>query len=161
MPLFLFQKGEAMHINVVRLEAVKDKTVEYGTRQIKSPEDLAKLGFRLIGNADREVFYTVCLSTRNTINAVHLVSVGSLTASVVHPREVYKLAVINNSASVAFLHNHPSGNSAPSNEDIQVTRQLIEAGKVLGIRVLDHVIVGDETSYSLSENNDCDFTQEV
>jgi DNA repair protein RadC len=158
MPLFLFQKGESMHIDVVRLEVVRDKTVEYGNKRINSPEDLATLGFKLIGNADREVFLTVCLSTKNTINAVHPVSMGSLNTSVVHPREVYKLAVINNSASVAFLHNHPSGDAEPSKEDIKVTRQLVDAGKVLGIRVLDHVIVGDEAFYSLSDNNVCDFS---
>jgi len=108
------KKGEEMNINVVRLEVVKEKSVEYGSKQIKCAIDLAKIGFKLLGRADREIFYVVCMNAKNGINAVHVVSVGSLTASIVHPREVFKLAVISNSASVAFLHNHPSGNVQPS-----------------------------------------------
>ena len=147
-----------MKIDIVRLEMVKDKTVDYETRHIKNPEDLANLGYRLLGKADREIFLAVCLNTRNAINAVNVVSVGSLTTSVVHPREVYKLAIMTNSAGIALLHNHPSGETEPSKEDIKMTRQLIDAGRVLGIRVLDHVIVGDGAFYSFSENMIFDFS---
>ncbi len=146
-----------MRINVVRLEAVKDRSIEYGKKRIKGPEDLAELGFKLLGRADREMTLTVCLSANHNINALHVVSIGSLTASVVHPREVYKLAILSNAVAIALMHNHPSGNLKPSKEDIEITARLIEAGKLLGIKMLDHVVVGDSEFYSFADHTTCDF----
>ena len=146
-----------MRIDVVRLEVVRDRTVTYGKKKITQPEDLASLGFKLLGKADREMTLVVCLNANNRINALHVASVGSLTSSIVHPREVYKLAVVSNSAAIALLHNHPSGNLKASKEDIQITKKLIEAGKLLGIKLLDHLIIGDRAFYSLSQNDVCDF----
>jgi len=100
-----------------------------------------------VSRLDREVFYVVCLSARNEIIGRHLVSMGSLTGSVVHPREVFKPAILSNAAAVILVHNHPSGNPAPSSEDIQITKQLVEAGKILGIRVLDHLVLGGGQGY--------------
>lgn len=149
-----------MRIDVVRLEAVKDRTIEYGKRKIKGPKDLAELGFKLLSRADRESTLTVCLNANSHINALHVVSIGSLTTSIVHPREVYKLAILSNSVAIALLHNHPSGNIKPSTEDVELTDRLIEVGKLLGIKMLDHVIVGDSEDsgfYSLVEHQTCNF----
>jgi len=136
---------------------VRERVIEYENGQISCPDDLADLGFKLLDRADREVTLVVCLNAKHHVNAVHVVSMGSLTASLVHPREVYKPAILSNSAAIALVHNHPSGNTEPSREDIELTRLLIEAGKVLGIPLVDHVIVGDGAFCSLSNRNVCEF----
>jgi len=147
-----------MKIDVVRLEVVKEKSVEYGTRQIRCAEDLADLGQKLIGKADREVFIVVCMNAQNGINAINVVSIGSLTASIVSAREVFKLAVVSNSAAIALMHNHPSGSVKPSKEDIEITKQLIEAGKLLDIDVVDHIIVSEGNHYSFLDKGVCTFS---
>jgi len=147
-----------MKVDIVRLEVVKEKSVEYGTRQIRCAEDLADLGQKLIGKADREVFIVVCMNAQNGINAINVVSIGSLTASIVSAREVFKLAVVSNSAAIALMHNHPSGNVKPSKEDIEITKQLIEAGKLLDIDVVDHIIVSEGNHYSFLDKGVCTFS---
>ena len=95
---------------------------------------------------DQEQFVVACLDTKHRVQCVVKVTVGTLDASLVHPREVFKPAIIEGSAAVLLSHNHPSGSTEPSREDIQVTDRLTEAGKILGISVLDHIIYGDGTS---------------
>jgi DNA repair protein RadC len=93
---------------------------------------------------DRECFVLLTLDQKNRIIDQHLISMGTLTASLVHPREVYRPAILDSAAAVAFVHNHPSGDSTPSPEDKTITERLKSCGELLGIRVLDHVIIGDE-----------------
>ncbi len=83
------------------------------------------------------------LNTKNNITGINVVSIGSLNSSLVHPREVFKAAILGNAAAIILAHNHPSGDPSPSPEDLEITRRLVEAGKILGIEVLDHVIIGD------------------
>ena len=118
---------------------------------IRGPEDLFKLLRPKIGKADREHFVAVLLSSRNTVIGIETVSVGSLNASIVHPREVFKTAILHSAASIALAHNHPSGDAEPSNEDIAITRRMLEAGRLLGIELLDHVIVARKTFTSFKE----------
>lgn len=92
---------------------------------------------------DKEHFWTIGLNTRNVVKYIDLTSLGTLNASLVHPREVFRLAVMKDMASIILGHNHPSGSIEPSKEDQQITRRLIEAGRILGIEVLDHVIIGN------------------
>lgn len=99
---------------------------------------------------DQEQFVVACLDTKHRVQCVVRVTVGTLDASLVHPREVFKPAIIEGSSAVILSHNHPSGNTTPSREDINVTDQLTEAGKLLGISVLDHIIHGDGTNEVLS-----------
>ncbi len=99
-------------------------------------------------NCDREKFIAVHLNTKNQIISYEVVSVGSLNASIVHPREVFKGAILSNAASVIICHNHPSGDPNPSKEDTQLTNRLEEAGKILGIEILDHVIFAGSNFYS-------------
>ncbi len=109
---------------------------------ISTPEDVvAVCGPRLRG-LDREHFLTLALNTKNRLLRVIEVSVGSLNASIVHPRELFKRAVTLSAASVVVVHNHPSGDPSPSGADIQLSRRIVKAGDVLGIEVLDHVIIG-------------------
>lgn len=99
----------------------------------------------------KEKFFVVCLSSSNKIIKYDLISVGSLNASIVHPREVFKVAIESNSANIILIHNHPSGNDEPSNEDIQLTKKLVEAGKLLEIQVFDHIIIAGNKYTSLVE----------
>ncbi|WP_029421719.1 JAB domain-containing protein [Alicyclobacillus macrosporangiidus] len=132
-------------ITVVRVELVKERTLKYeGSRRIRCAEDAANIFRDYIGNADREMFVVMVLSTKHNVNAIHTVSLGILDASIVHPREVFKPAILSNASSVIVGHNHPSGDPEPSPEDEAVTRRLVEAGKILGIDVLDHIVIGDE-----------------
>lgn len=120
-------------------------------RAIRSPEDVASAVKDLImeemRNYDREHFRVMYLDRKGGLLAWEDVSVGGLHSSIVHPREVFKTAVKKSAASLILVHNHPSGDPTPSPEDIEITRRLIEAGKIMGIEVLDHVIIG-ESSYS-------------
>jgi DNA repair protein RadC len=137
------------------------RRLEAGPREgkslIKSPEDVVgAIGGTLKGKK-REHFLTLLLDTRNRLIRVATVSMGSLDSSIVHPREVFKEAISASAASVIFVHNHPSGDAEPSEDDIELTRRLVEAGKLLGILVLDHVIVGDGAFVSLKGSKDLRF----
>ena len=114
-----------------------------GRPVISSPADVDRLLRGRIANLDRENFVVVLLNTKNEVIETSTVSVGTLSASLVHPREVFKPAVRASAASVVLAHNHPSGKVEPSREDREVTRRLGEAAGILGIEMLDHVIVGD------------------
>jgi DNA repair protein RadC len=102
----------------------------------------------------KEVFYCLLLDTRNRYLREERISEGSLTSSLVHPREAFRAAVRESASAVIFSHNHPSGDPSPSREDADLTRRLWEAGKVLGIRVLDHVIVGETRHYSFADEGE-------
>lgn len=118
---------------------------------INSPSDVADLVMEEMRCLDREHFRIILLSTRNNVLGISSVSVGSLNSSIVHPRECFKEAIRRNANSIILLHNHPSGDPAPSREDLDITRRLTEGGKILGIEVLDHVIIGDKKYVSLKE----------
>ena len=118
---------------------------------ITSPAEVAKLLMESMRHLDREHFKIVVLNTKNQVLATELISVGSLSSSIVHPREIFKGPLRRSAAAVVLCHNHPSGDPAPSPEDVEVTRRLIEAGRILGIEVLDHVIIGDNRYASLRE----------
>ena len=100
----------------------------------------------------KEHFWVIGLNTRNTIQYIDLVSLGTLNASLVHPREVFRFAIMRAISSTILAHSHPSGDPEPSEEDMKVTRRLVEAGKIIGIEVLDHIILGDgDNFYSFKE----------
>ena len=119
--------------------------------KVNSPRDVYALVAPLVRDADREHFYGVYLNARNQVLAVELISVGSLNASIVHPREVFGPAVEKRAANLIVAHNHPSGETDPSEEDLQLTRRLSQAGEVLGIALLDHLIVANGSWTSLKE----------
>lgn len=138
-------------IEVVRMkQEVKRGRGKYDSFVIRSPHDAIDLIRDLIGDEDREVFLVLVLNTKNMINAVHRCHVGSLNASVVHPREVFKSCILNNGASLIVAHQHPSGDPTPSREDLEVTKRLKEAGNILGIELLDHIIIGGNSNKSKS-----------
>ena len=120
-------------------------------RGVKSPEDMADIFKSYLDGADREYFVVGMLDRKGNVLGLNTVSVGSVSSNVVHPRETFKPAIIIGASSIIVAHNHPSGDTAPSKEDIKVTRRLAEAGAILSIEVLDHVIIGDNY-YSFKEH---------
>ncbi|MBH8596864.1 MULTISPECIES: DNA repair protein RadC [unclassified Thermoactinomyces] len=119
---------------------------------IRSPEDVAQYVMDELRFAKQEHFVCLFLDTKHQVICKKCVFKGSLNASLVHPREIFLEAIRSSSAAVICIHNHPSGDPTPSTEDIHVTERLIEAGQLLGIEVLDHVIIGDQRFFSLREH---------
>jgi DNA repair protein RadC len=116
---------------------------------IRGPDDVVAVIGRRLRKETREHFLVLLLNARHEVLGKETVSVGSLNASIVHPREVFKPAVLASAASVVLVHNHPSGDPEPSEEDVSITKRLVQAGELLGIGVLDHVIVASRGVVSL------------
>ncbi len=116
---------------------------------IKSPQDVAALMMHELRHLDREHFCVLLLNTKNHVLYRETVAIGTLNSSTVHPRELFKTAVRRSAAAVILVHNHPSGDPTPSREDVELTARLREAGRILGIEVLDHVVIGDNKYVSL------------
>lgn len=135
-------------INIVQVQLVKEKSLTYSSKQINCPRDASDIAAEFLAGADREHFVIFCLDTKNNLNAINTVSVGTLNSSLVHPREVYKPAILANSNAIILIHTHPSGDPTPSREDIEVTKRLVEAGNILGIEVVDHLVIGDDGRYA-------------
>jgi DNA repair protein RadC len=123
----------------------------FSEKKISSPKDIADIFIPLLKDELKEKFMLVCLNSANKIIKFETISIGTLNSSVVHAREIFKAAIENSSASVILIHNHPSGNPEPSNEDISVTKKLVETGKVLDIPVYDHLIIAGNTYTSFVE----------
>ncbi|MBE4907878.1 DNA repair protein RadC [Bacillus luteolus] len=145
------KKNRAKRVNIVSIKLIKESTLLYKERSIRSPEDGFKILKDFLSEKDREHFIVISLDTKNQPVSINVCHIGSLNASIVHPREVMKSAILSNAASILVGHNHPSGKVDPSREDIEVTKRLLEAGKIIGIEILDHIIVGDGEYVSLKE----------
>lgn len=115
--------------------------------RINCCEDVAAL-FGSLALESKEHFYAIHLNTKHRILCLDQVSIGSLSSSIVHPREVFKSILVSSAAAVIFVHNHPSGDPAPSSEDKAIHQRLVEAGELLGIRVLDHIIIGRDGAFA-------------
>ena len=116
------------------------------------PGDVAAVLWNYLKDSDREHFAALLLDAKNQLIGLTTISVGDLSSALVHPREVFKAAILANAASVILAHNHPSGDPTPSPEDVAVSRRLHEAGEILGIALLDHVVIGDGARFvSLKE----------
>jgi DNA repair protein RadC len=127
------------------------RTSQVETVTIRSPKDVSNMLAEELRYLNKEHFVCLFLNTKNQVIGKETLSMGSLNASIVHPREVFLAAIKRSSASIVCAHNHPSGDPTPSPEDIQITQRLAEAGHLLGIELLDHIIIGDRTSVSLKE----------
>ena len=138
-------KGIRCRVCLIR-EASTDEVIK-----INNQSDVYELVKDELVNSDREILLSVMLTVRNDLIGVETVSIGSITASTVAPRDVFKSAVLANSVAIIICHNHPSGDLNPSNEDIKITKQLIEVGELLGIKVLDHLIVSNQGYKSLRD----------
>ncbi|MCB2154946.1 DNA repair protein RadC [bacterium] len=123
--------------------------------KISRSDDVFKL-LRDVQQRDRESFFCLHLNTKNEVMAIDEVSRGTVNQSLVHPREVFKAAILSNAHTIIIAHNHPSGDPTPSRQDRDVTRRLVQAGELLGIRILDHVIVGYGDYHSFADNGELD-----
>lgn len=136
----------------LKLMIVREGATPAETRRISVSGDVHALMSGYYRGHDREEFAVLLLDANNSIVGIHTVSIGSLTMSIVHPREVFKAAIISNAAGIILSHNHPAGDPTPSREDRELTYRLAQAGTLLGIRVLDHIIVGNTTYYSFADS---------
>ena len=119
--------------------------------KIEGPEDVARYASPLLRFEQKEHFLVMLLDVRNRVLAMPTISIGSLTASVAHPREIFREAIRYSAANMILIHNHPSGDPTPSREDIQITKQMMKAGEIMGIPVLDHIIIAGDGFLSLKE----------
>ena len=136
--------GNPNEIQVVNIRMVKEPSL-YSTEKITSPEDVKKVIAKELATYDREVFAVLNLKTNGQPINLNICSVGTLDASVVSPREVFKSTILSNSAAFVAIHNHPSGSLNPSQEDMDVTKRLLSCSELLGVKMLDHIIVAGET----------------
>lgn len=141
-------KGYRVYVKLIRKGNRK-----YQPRRMGGPREVYEF-FKPLESMDREVFYTLHLDSSNQIIACEEVSKGSLGGSIVHPREVYKAAILSSAASIIVAHNHPSGDIKPSAEDHSIEKRLYEAGELLGIPLTDSLIIGRGQYYSMKENGD-------
>lgn len=140
-------------INIVSLEIVKESSLLYGPRQCTSVEAAYKLVSPFIKNKDREHLLVVGLNTKNEPTVIHIAHIGTTNQSIAVPRDILKPVLLSNGNRMIVAHNHPSGNVDPSKQDKQLTKRLQEAGKIIGIELMDHLIVApNDIYYSFKEN---------
>ena len=143
-------------ITSLSLQVVKEKNVLYETNKISSPSNIVEI-LRLfeLDKQSEENLIMLALDTKNKVLGYFTISIGTLNSSLVSPREIFKRAMLVNANSIILAHNHPSGDCTPSREDIEATKRIKECGKILGIELLDHIIIGDYGNYkSLRETGD-------
>lgn len=140
---------------MIREVVIKFKPLDTERINVSNPEAVSRFIRSKIGDDAVESFILLCVNNKNTVISYSVISVGTITETIIHPREVFLPAIMTKASCVIVAHNHPSGNNLPSREDISTTKRLVEAGKIIGIPVLDHIIVGfnDFASfYSMKEN---------
>jgi len=133
--------SSSKYVPKIQVSMVKEIYVSDITYSCSEAVAQGEIADKELRSSDREKFICIHFNVKNQIISYEVVSMGSLTSSIVHPREVYKAAILANAASVLFMHNHPSGNTEPSIDDIEATKRLCKAGSILGINVLDHLII--------------------
>lgn len=138
-------------IPVVQIQMVRERTLTTKVKQIRSAQDTADILNQYLEGVDREHGVVLILDTKHNVRGIHTASIGSLDTSILHPREILKVAILGNASGIILAHNHPSGDPEPSPEDIAITKRLAEACSLMGIDFLDHLILGDERFVSLRE----------
>ena len=130
---------------------IQSQSKLFSDKKISSPKDVAEIFIPLLRDELKEKFIVVCLNSANRIIKQETISIGNLNSSVVHPREIFKVAIDSSAANIILIHNHPSGNPDPSNEDITITKKIAESGKIMDIPVFDHIIIAGSTYTSFVE----------
>ena len=140
---------------MIKVKSLEVREIEYTydkRPKISSMDDVVKTVKPMISDLNKEFFMALYLNTKNGVLKQEIISIGSLNANVVHPREIFKTACMISAAYIIVAHNHPSGDPTPSREDIEITKKLYEAGKMMGIELLDHVIIGYDRNYGFKES---------
>lgn len=144
-----------VRITKYEIKLVKEKSGNYNINKNVSSPFAAKEAINTIldlNNEHVEKFGILALDTKNNIIGVHIIFIGTINECPVYTREIIKATILNNANSIILFHNHPSGDCTPSNNDIKTTKTIIDAGKIMGVNVHDHIIVGDDNFYSMKEN---------
>jgi len=141
--------GKAMQVLAIAELGKRYSNSKAPVRKISSAKDVFNYFYKKLENEKQENFYILILNNQNKIIKEELITRGILDSAILHPREVFKPAIKNSASRIILVHNHPSGNCEPSKEDLDITKQLIDAGKLLGIEVLDHVIIGGDNYWDL------------
>ena len=136
-------------VPIWKVQLVRDGKAKTALRTITNSADAAAIVIPKLAGADREHCLTVLLDTRNHVIGINTVSIGTVSASLVHPREVFKPAMLANASSLILAHNHPSGELEPSQQDVELTTRLLEAGRLVGIELVDHLIICEQAHFSL------------
>ena len=139
---------------MIKIKSLEIREIEYTYEkrpEISNMDDVVRVIKPMIADSNKEFFIALYLNTKNGILKQEIISIGSLSSNIVHPREVFRNACMISASSIVVAHNHPSGDPAPSREDIEITKKLSEAGKIIGITLLDHVIIGYDRNYGFKE----------
>lgn len=128
-------------LKMVNVRLVEDRTL-YSSIAIRNPSDAVEIMRNELSQYDREVMCILNLDSKHRVINVNIASIGSINAALIEPREIFKASILSNADSLFLMHNHPSGDVSPSHADLQVTKRLVQCGELLGIKVLDHVIIG-------------------
>ncbi len=140
---------------MIKVKSLEVREIDYSYEKrpmINGMDDVVKAVKPMIADANKEFFIALFLNTKNGIIRQEVISVGSLNANIVHPRELFRTACMVSASSIIVAHNHPSGDPTPSREDMEITKKLAEAGKMMGIELLDHVIIGYDRNYGFKES---------
>lgn len=140
-----------LSLPIIRVSIVHEKTLEL--KPIENYLSLVVIAQAILGDKDREYFVGILLDVKNCPLAIHVISIGTVAESIAHPREVFKEAIVYGASGIVLIHNHPHGDPNPSSSDTQRTKQLVEAGKIIGIPIVDHLIIGNGTSKHYSFRN--------
>ncbi len=140
---------------MIKIKSLEVREIEYTydkRPKISGMDDVVNAVKPMIADPNKEFFMALYLNTKNGILKQEVISIGSLNANIVHPREIFKTACMVSASSIIVAHNHPSGDPSPSREDIEITKKLVESGKMIGIEILDHVIIGFDKNYGFRES---------
>lgn len=140
----------AIEYNIPKYEVmlVKESSILADRVAVKAPDDVSEILMPYLRCKPQEHFIIAMMSSKNCVIGIYTVSIGSLSHTIVHPREVFRAAILGNCASIILAHNHPSGDPSPSPEDVELTKRLVEAGDLMCVKVLDHIVIGDNRFYS-------------
>ena len=146
------KQGVIMHrLPIYKVTLVKESFQPSPINVVKRPSDVYDIAKQYLQGLDREHFVVLMLDVKNKILGIHTVSIGILSSCPVHPREVFKAAIVVGASSIILLHNHPSGDPTPSTQDISLTKRLMEIGELMGIELLDHLVIGTDGYISMRE----------
>lgn len=144
--------SQTNYFQIVEITMKKRNRINPFNSLIESPKDAGKFFSHILAEKDREVLGVIGLDAKNHINYFEAVHIGTMTQSLIHPREIFKASILTNSHSIILAHNHPSGDVTPSSADRRVTEKMIDAGILMGIEVIDHIIVSEDKYFSIKEN---------
>lgn len=130
-------------VPIIRTMAVKDYTIPYADTKVDDAKKASFLARELIPHADREHLLVCCVDNKCHPVSLETIAIGTINACLANAREIYKYAILSNAANIILFHNHVSGDPTPSKDDIAVTKRMVQAGKILGIPLLDHIVIGD------------------